>query len=52
MYQTRRDLIEPNAKRLTYGKYRFYDAQAPELQTYEAILKLIGEHSGETSRAS
>ncbi len=51
MYHIRR-LHRLNAKKLAYGKYRFYDAQALESQTYEAILKLIGEHSGETSRAS
>ena len=40
--------IGPNAKKLAYGKYKFYDALAPEFNTYDKIKELIQRIRAET----
>lgn len=45
VYPVHGGFIGLNAKKLAYGKYKFYDALAPEFSTYKAILKAIKEHT-------
>ncbi len=49
IYPIHGGFVGPSAEKLAYGKYKFYDAQAPEFQTYEAIIKPIKDQQEERS---
>jgi len=41
--------IGAHPEKLAWGKYRIYDARAPEFNTYRTIAELISENSGHTA---
>ncbi len=43
VYPIHGGFVGSEASKLAYGKYRFYDAQAPKYRTYLGILKIINE---------